>query len=238
MTKRTKKRQTPSLEADTTGEDQDQSNSERGSWYPKDTDNFHWVLSRHTKIGTDGVLHLDHRYLDVRDISLVELIESENETNRFTPGYIPVTDEDIINRLEIFNDSNPNKDCRRWFTLLRDLQTAAGGKHSVRQINTKHINTRSRWSVPFKSLHEVGYLIKNQTQRSSTRHKSGHSSQALPPYRTNIEKKNLASIKAMKKYVQHRQYVELHHPERSYQSFTFTEPVDDADVSDDVSEPE
>ncbi|KAJ2049876.1 hypothetical protein H4S04_002957, partial [Coemansia sp. S16] len=238
MTKRTKKRQTPSLEMDTTGEDYDMANNERGSWYPKDTDNFHWVLSRHTKIGTDGILHLDHRYLDIRDISLVELIESENETNKSTPGYVPVTDEDIINRLEIFNDSNPNKDCRRWFTLLRDLQTAAGGKHSVRQINTKHINTRSRWSVPFKSLHEVGYLIKNQSQRGNARHKSGRSSQALPPYRTNIEKKNLASIKAMKKYVQHRQYVELHYPERSYQTFSFTEPVDDADVSDDVSEPE
>ncbi|KAJ2454685.1 hypothetical protein GGF42_003556 [Coemansia sp. RSA 2424] len=238
MTRRTKKTQTPSFEADTAGEDNnDQANTERGSWYPKDTDNFHWVLSRHTKIGTDGVLHLDHRYLDIRDISLVELIESENEANRNVPGFVSVSDEDIISRLEMSNDSNPNKDCRRWFTLLRDLQAAAGGKHSVRQINTKHINTRSRWSVPFKSLHEVGYLIKNQTQRSS-RQKSSQSSQVLPPYRTNIEKKNLASIKALKKYVQHRQYVELHYPERSYQAFTFTEPVEDSDMSDDVSEPE
>ncbi|KAJ1813567.1 hypothetical protein LPJ60_006297, partial [Coemansia sp. RSA 2675] len=238
MAKRIKKRQTPGLDTDTTVDDQDQCNSERGSWYPKDTDNFHWVLSRYTKIGPDGTLHLDHRYLDVRDISLVELIECENEANKNTPGYVHVSDESIISRLEAFNDSNPNKDCRRWFTLLRDLQTAAGGKHSVRQINTKHINTRSRWSVPFKSLHEVGYLIKNQTQRSLARYKSSHPSQAQPPYRTNVEKKNLASIKAMKKYVQHRHYVELRYPERSYHSFTFTEPVDDADVSDDISEPE
>ncbi|KAJ2742372.1 hypothetical protein GGI20_004537, partial [Coemansia sp. BCRC 34301] len=230
MTKRTK-----NTEVDTPFDDtNDLANTERGSWYPKDTDNFHWVLSRHTKIGSDGVLHLDHRYLDIRDISLVELIESENEANRNTPGYVPVSDEEIISRLEVSNDSNPNKDCRRWFTLLRDLQAAAGGKHSVRQINTKHINTRSRWSVPFKSLHEVGYLIKNQTQRNSRQ----KSSQMLHPYRTNVEKKNLASIKALKKYIQHRHFVELHHPERSYQSFTFTETIEDCNVTDDVSEPE
>ncbi|KAJ2910804.1 hypothetical protein GGI21_000481, partial [Coemansia aciculifera] len=134
MSKRTKKTQTPSLEADaagtTTEDNSDQANTERGSWYPRDTDNFHWVLSRHTKIGTDGVLHLDHRYLDIRDISLVELIESENEANKDVTGYVPVSDEEIISRLEVSNDSNPNKDCRRWFTLLRDLQTAAGGKHT------------------------------------------------------------------------------------------------------------
>ncbi|KAJ2730187.1 hypothetical protein IW152_005365 [Coemansia sp. BCRC 34962] len=130
MAKRTKKRQTPGFDFDTTGDDLDQSSNERGSWYPKDTENFHWVLSRYTKVDSDGVLHLDHRYLDIRDISLVELVESENEANKNTPGYVLVSDEDIINRLEAFNDSNPNKDCRRWFTLLRDLQAAAGGKHS------------------------------------------------------------------------------------------------------------
>ncbi|KAJ2693648.1 hypothetical protein H4218_005941, partial [Coemansia sp. IMI 209128] len=110
MAKRIKKRQTPGLDTDTTVDDQDQCNSERGSWYPKDTDNFHWVLSRYTKIGPDGTLHLDHRYLDVRDISLVELIECENEANKNTPGYVHVSDESIISRLEVFNDSNPNKD--------------------------------------------------------------------------------------------------------------------------------
>ncbi|KAJ2005395.1 hypothetical protein H4R26_001977 [Coemansia thaxteri] len=233
MTKKSKKVHLPTSSHDSAGEEQDLSGNERGCWYPHDTDSFHWVLSRYTKIAPDSILLLDHRYLDIRDISLVEQIESENEASKGTVGFKPVTDNEIIHRLELANDSNPNKDCKRWYTLLKDLQAAAGGKHSVRQINTKHINTRSRWSVPFKSLHEVGYLIKNQTQRGAKNRTSNQNTQ-VHTHRTNIEKKNLASIKALKKYMYHRQHVELYYPEKSYLNFTFAEPLVDSDNVDDV----
>ncbi|KAJ2808958.1 hypothetical protein H4R20_000507 [Coemansia guatemalensis] len=119
----------------------------------------------------------------------------------------PASDQEIIRQLEAANDNNPNKDCRRWFLLLRELQIAAGNKHTIRQINTKHINTRSRWSVPFKSLNEVGYLIKNQFVRGVKRCANSDTKSAKPERprrRTNIEKKNLAAIKAVRKYICHK----------------------------------
>ncbi|KAJ2157545.1 hypothetical protein GGF46_004434 [Coemansia sp. RSA 552] len=174
---------------------------ERGSWTPGDADNFHWVLSQYTRF-EGGKLQLDHRYLDIRDIRMVEDIEDPAKSNK-------VGDKEIIRLLEAANESNPNKDCRRWFTLLRELQMAAGNKHSIRQINTKHINTRSRWSVPFKSLNEFGYLIKNQTLRGVKRGANSDMKADIQPAlsmrRTNVEKKNMAAIKAVRKYIKHRE---------------------------------
>ncbi|KAJ1727882.1 hypothetical protein LPJ72_005724 [Coemansia sp. Benny D160-2] len=173
--------------------------NERNNWTSDNADNFHWVLSKYTWF-INGVLQLEHRYLDIRDIREVEGLEAEFES---LDG--PLDDDEknkrIIQHLEITNASNPNKDVKRWFNLLRELQHAAGSKHSVRQINTKHINTRSRWSVPFKSLHEVGYLIKNQATRGSKRTNAEELRVRKEPInRTNIEKKNLAAIKALRKY--------------------------------------
>ncbi|KAJ2516007.1 hypothetical protein GGI11_003584, partial [Coemansia sp. RSA 2049] len=173
--------------------------NERNNWTSDNADNFHWVLSKYTWF-INGVLQLEHRYLDIRDIREVEGLEVEFESLDE-----PLDDDEknkrIIQHLEITNASNPNKDVKRWFNLLRELQHAAGSKHSVRQINTKHINTRSRWSVPFKSLHEVGYLIKNQATRGSKRTNAEELRVRKEPInRTNIEKKNLAAIKALRKY--------------------------------------
>ncbi|KAJ2172948.1 hypothetical protein GGH18_005326, partial [Coemansia sp. RSA 530] len=164
--------------------------SERGNWASDDADNFHWYLSKFTRF-EDNVLQLDHRYLDIRDIRIVENIEMANKDRK-------VSDKELIHELDISNEANPNKDCRRWFTLLRELQVAAGNMHTIRQINTKHINTRSRWSVPFKSLYEVGYLIKNQTLRGVKRRANSVQQEGQAPQRTNIEKKNLAAIKALR----------------------------------------
>ncbi|KAJ2078379.1 hypothetical protein H4R24_004512 [Coemansia sp. RSA 988] len=172
---------------------------ERGNWLPENADNFHYVLSKHTCFDSNS-LRLDHRYLDIRDIRMVEDLEDPAKGG-------PVGDQEIINQLELANDNNPNKDCRRWFLLLRELQIAAGNKHTIRQINTKHINTRSRWSVPFKSLNEVGYLIKNQfirgVKRGANNDPKGIDTEQ-PRRRTNIEKKNLAAIKAIRKYIRHK----------------------------------
>ncbi|KAJ2153142.1 hypothetical protein IWW43_001769 [Coemansia sp. RSA 1935] len=170
--------------------------SERGNWASDDADNFHWYLSKFTRF-EDNVLQLDHRYLDIRDIRIVENIEMANKDRK-------VSDKELIHELDISNEANPNKDCRRWFTLLRELQVAAGNMHTIRQINTKHINTRSRWSVPFKSLYEVGYLIKNQTLRGVKRRANSVQQEGQAPQRTNIEKKNLAAIKALRKYMKYK----------------------------------
>ncbi|KAJ1896950.1 hypothetical protein LPJ66_003674 [Kickxella alabastrina] len=173
--------------------------NERSTWNPEDTDNFHWVLSKHTTF-ENGKLELNHRYLDARDIGIVEKIEAKFSVDKTKSN--EDIDKEIIAALEKANESNTGKNCRRVFGLLRKLQNAAGNKYTVRQINTKHINTRSRWSVPFLSLHEVGYLIKNQGQRGAkaTEVKKGEPA----PQRTNIEKKNLAAIKALLKYTTHR----------------------------------
>ncbi|KAJ2657762.1 hypothetical protein IWW48_004369 [Coemansia sp. RSA 1200] len=181
------------------GADDADTTNERNNWTSDNADNFHWVLSKYTWF-INGVLQLEHRYLDIRDIREVEGLEVEFESLDK-----PLDDDEknkrIIQHLEITNASNPNKDVKRWFNLLRELQHAAGSKHSVRQINTKHINTRSRWSVPFKSLHEVGYLIKNQATRGSKRTNAEELRVRKEPInRTNIEKKNLAAIKALRKY--------------------------------------
>ncbi|KAJ2557945.1 hypothetical protein EV175_001049 [Coemansia sp. RSA 1933] len=174
--------------------------SERNNWTSDNADNFHWVLSQHTWFVND-VLQLEHRYLDIRDIREVENLEEEFE-NSGLPLTAAEKDNRIIKHLEMTNSSNPNKDVKRWFRLLRELQFAAGSKHSVRQINTKHINTRSRWSVPFKSLNEVGYLIKNQALRGAKRATAEEfHSRKEPVQRTNIEKKNLPAVKALRKYV-------------------------------------
>ncbi|KAJ2665730.1 hypothetical protein IW148_001489 [Coemansia sp. RSA 1199] len=170
--------------------------SERGNWASADADNFHWYLSKFTRF-EDNVLQLDHRYLDIRDIRIVENIEIANKGRK-------VPDKELIHELDISNEANPNKDCRRWFTLLRELQAAAGNMHTIRQINTKHINTRSRWSVPFKSLNEVGYLIKNQTLRGIKRRANSVQQEGQTLQRTNIEKKNLAAIKALRKYIKYK----------------------------------
>ncbi|KAJ2402544.1 hypothetical protein GGI23_000644 [Coemansia sp. RSA 2559] len=174
--------------------------SERNNWTSENADNFHWVLSEYTWFVND-ILQLEHRYLDIRDIREVENLEEEFERNGHSLDAAE-KDKRIIQHLEATNASNPNKDVKRWFKLLRELQHAAGSKHSVRQINTKHINTRSRWSVPFKSLNEVGYLIKNQALRGTKRASAEElRARKEPVRRTNIEKKNLAAIKALRKYV-------------------------------------
>ncbi|KAJ2761492.1 hypothetical protein IWQ57_006035, partial [Coemansia nantahalensis] len=175
------------------GNDQVDFVGERGNWQPRDADGFHWALSRHTRLEA-GVLHLDHRYLDFRDIDMVESLED------VTQGQRP-TDNDIIRRLEVHNESNPNRDCRRLYLLVRELQKAAGSKHTLRQINTKHINTRSRWSVPFKSLNEVGYLIKNQGSSRDKKNIDG----SAPSCRTNIGRKNLAATKALRKFTKYKE---------------------------------
>ncbi|KAJ1902385.1 hypothetical protein LPJ81_003606 [Coemansia sp. IMI 209127] len=174
--------------------------SERNNWTSDNADNFHWVLSEYTWFVND-ILQLEHRYLDIRDIREVENLEEEFERNDNSLDAAE-RDKRIIQHLEVTNASNPNKDVKRWFKLLRELQHAAGSKHSVRQINTKHINTRSRWSVPFKSLNEVGFLIKNQALRGTKRASAEElRARKEPVRRTNIEKKNLAAIKALRKYV-------------------------------------
>ncbi|KAJ2695591.1 hypothetical protein H4R19_005835, partial [Coemansia spiralis] len=75
---------------------------ERGNWQPKDADGFHSALSGHTRFEV-GVLQLDHRYLDFRDIEMLESLESLPREER-------LSDDDIIQRLETLNESNPNRD--------------------------------------------------------------------------------------------------------------------------------
>ncbi|KAJ1882577.1 hypothetical protein H4R99_002063 [Coemansia sp. RSA 1722] len=175
--------------------------SERGTWSPEDTDRFHQVLSKYTFFEANKLI-LDHRYLDPKDITTVEKIEAEIKAAKL--ANVPSkTDKDIVDALEQANEANTGKNCYKNFCLLRELQAAAGGKHSVRQINTKHINTRSRWSIPFQSLHEVGYLIKNQNSKGLKRSDTNKSAMSLYQ-RTNIEKKNLAAIKAILKFVTNR----------------------------------
>ncbi|KAI7822427.1 hypothetical protein BX661DRAFT_187375 [Kickxella alabastrina] len=172
-----------------TDSDEADSVNERSTWNPEDTDNFHWVLSKHTEF-KNGKLELNHRYLDARDISIVEKMEAKFSIDKTKSN--EAIDEEIIAALEKANESNTGKNCRRVFGLLRKLQNAAGNKYTVRQINTKHINTRSRWSVPFLSLYERGAKAMEVKKSESV------------PQRTNIEKKNLAAIKALLKYTTHR----------------------------------
>ncbi|KAJ1727800.1 hypothetical protein LPJ61_004388, partial [Coemansia biformis] len=203
---------------------------ERGNWQPVDADGFHWALSLYTRFEGEQLM-LDHRYLDFRDIELLERLEALPKDQR-------LDDDDIIQKIEALNETNPNKDCRRLYLLLRELQTAAGNKHTVRQINTKHINTRSRWSVPFKSLNEVGFLIKNQALRGA-KSKAKEIEDALAGRRrTNIERKNLAAAKSLRKFIK---YKELY-----WCPITLTVPDAQAQANiaasypdiDDVSEPE
>ncbi|KAJ2359095.1 hypothetical protein IWW50_001583 [Coemansia erecta] len=173
-----------------------EANVERGNWDPQDADNFHYFLTTLTRFEAD-VLQLDHRYLDVHDIDEIDRLIRENPERK-------VSDDELIRRLEEFNGSNPNKDCRRWFNLLREMQAITGNRYTMRQLNTKHINTRSRWSVPFKSLNEVGFLIKNQQLRGVKRQAGGAHMEKQLPQRTNIEKKNLAAIKSIRKYTKYK----------------------------------
>ncbi|PIA18790.1 hypothetical protein COEREDRAFT_84746 [Coemansia reversa NRRL 1564] len=217
----------------TTGNLGDPSPLERGNWLPENADNFHYVLSKHTCF-EGNILQLNHRYLDIRDIRLVEELEDPTKGG-------PVDDQEIIRQLEKSNDANPNKDCRRWFLLLRELQIAAGDKHTIRQINTKHINTRSRWSVPFKSLHEVGYLIKNQFIRGVKRYANNNPKAIdndMPRRRTNIEKKNLAAIKAIRKYICYKELFWSYDTMSVPSSSTQTEISADYPDMEEMSEPE
>ncbi|KAJ2782624.1 hypothetical protein GGI15_002858 [Coemansia interrupta] len=182
-------------------DDMPETSTERVVWTPEDTDNFHWVLSQYTRFEGDKI-ELNHRYLDNRDIDIAESFENENLAAKKEGKPIKPHSE-CIALLEKANESNSGKNCRRVYELLIELQAAAGNKHVVRQINTKHINTRSRWSVPFQSLHEVGYLIKNQTLRGSKKEDSHRVFAPIPP-RTNVERKNLAAIKALLKYATHK----------------------------------
>ncbi|KAJ2723253.1 hypothetical protein GGI07_002755 [Coemansia sp. Benny D115] len=197
----TKKNRSPSNKSPPLDGEEQEQYSERNTWSPQDTDAFHYVLSKYTSFN-DGKLELSHRYFDARDISLVEKMDTKRMANR-AAGKDGPSDEDILLELKRTNDGNSAKNYKIVFSLLRELQAAVGGRYTVRQINTKMINSRSRWSVPFQSLHEVGYLIKNQAARGGRRTDSVTGNFINPP-RTNIEKKNLAAIKALLKYCTNR----------------------------------
>ncbi|KAJ2846136.1 hypothetical protein J3B02_004487, partial [Coemansia erecta] len=102
--------------------------SERGIWSPEDTVNFHWVLSKYTHF-ENNKLNLSHRYLDPRDICIVEKMEAEIKAAQLA-GLPSKTDKDIIEALEQANEANSGKNCSKIFAILRELQVAAGGKHS------------------------------------------------------------------------------------------------------------
>lgn len=230
--------------------------NERGVWTSKDADNFHWILSKYTFFDSNEALQLDHRYLDKEDIQRVNKIEQKNKENENTPNYVKITDEDIIRHLEACNETNTNKDCGRLFQALRELQQAAGGKHSLSQINNKHINTRSRSSFPFKSLNEFGYLTKNHSQRGGANKKnSGYESDddlasfclsdgtslhtSSPTVkRSNCNKKHLSHIKALKKYSYHRQLFKTQHPQATDSQYTYTEEYSNIELGEGSSEHE
>ncbi|KAJ2364962.1 hypothetical protein H4S01_003500 [Coemansia sp. RSA 2610] len=167
--------------------------------------------------------------MDIRDVRVAETIEHPLSSER-------IPDNVLLQAIEAANGTNPNKDCRRWLALVRELQKETGDKHNIRQINTKHINTRSRWSVPFKSLNEVGYLIKNQTLRGAKR--AASKGENLPLRRTNIGKKNLASIKAIRKYMRHKNLFWNYRTQSVPDKETYALICGNSPELEDVSEPE
>ncbi|KAJ1748981.1 hypothetical protein LPJ55_004863 [Coemansia sp. RSA 990] len=183
------------------------SSSDRSVWKPNDADAFHWILSESTHF-EGGVLCLDHRYMDPSDTDI--LIKMDRYVANKS-----ISEEQFLMELDRLNQTNPSKNFRRCFYFLCKIREATNCNYDLRQINTKHINTRSRWSVPFKSLNEVGYLVKNQSAR-----RAKSISNNGPIQRTNIAKKNLAAIKAIRKLMK---YPELYwNSERQEPTDTFS----------------
>ncbi|KAJ2780077.1 hypothetical protein H4R18_003657 [Coemansia javaensis] len=165
--------------------------NERGTWLPEDSDNFHWTLSKYTQL-KGGELVLDHRYLDPRDIAMTDILACTRIGDQ-------VTDEELVRQMEQLSESNSSKSNPPMYRLAVELWAAAGRKHTIRQINTKHINTRSRWSVPFKSLYQCGYLIKNQSRKAKD------SPDEPRPPRTNIGPKSQPAVRTLRKLIRHRE---------------------------------
>ncbi|KAJ2448887.1 hypothetical protein EV183_005198 [Coemansia sp. RSA 2336] len=183
------------------------STSDRSVWKPDDADEFHWVLSESTHF-EGGVLCLDHRYMDPSDTDILIKMD-KYVANKNIP------EEQFLMEIDRLNQANPSKNFRRCFYFLCKIREATNCNYDLRQINTKHINTRSRWSVPFKSLNEVGFLVKNQSAR-----RAKNISASGPVQRTNIAKKNLAAIKAIRKLMK---YPELYwNSERHEPTDTFS----------------
>ncbi|KAJ2847482.1 hypothetical protein IWW36_003835 [Coemansia brasiliensis] len=190
MSKKLKKGIAVDAELSDEGTDIINSSSDRSVWQPEDADAFHWILSESTHF-ENGILCLDHRYMDPSDTDI--LIKMDKYVAKK-----PISEEQFLIELDRLNQTNPSKNFRRCYYFLCKIREATNCNYDLRQINTKHINTRSRWSVPFKSLNEVGYLVKNQSAR-----RAKNISANGPIQRTNIAKKNLAAIKAIRKLMKY-----------------------------------
>ncbi|KAJ1945182.1 hypothetical protein GGF37_001823 [Kickxella alabastrina] len=179
-----------------------------GVWNSQDSYRFYCELANYTKIKR-GVLFINHQYLDNRDIHLIELLENkfkhEIENNNIY-SFNEFRKNDIVHYLEHDNESSPEKDCLSLFKLLCNLQIATKNKFTMRQLNNKHINTRSRWTVPLKNLNEIGYFVKNQAPKGMRPTPEELVEMTIKrSKKTNMESKNNTIVKALQKYAVSKQ---------------------------------
>ncbi|KAJ2844184.1 hypothetical protein J3B02_005042 [Coemansia erecta] len=175
--------------------------TERGSWSTEDSDVFYSVLSKYTEL-IDGVLQLNHQFLDKRETEIIEDgLKRPMDSNQ---AGIP---HSIYNVLVADNDTNMDKACDSMFALINEIYMATEGRHTVRQINNKHINARSKCAVPFKYVNEFGAFIKSQTNKRTKRNigQFFDAQESDCVILTNLEPKSYPLIKALLRFVSCRE---------------------------------
>ncbi|KAJ1722156.1 hypothetical protein LPJ53_003392 [Coemansia erecta] len=174
------------------------------SWTASDSFSFHLSLARYTEF-KDQTLTTNHSYLDNRDIQIIEALEAKHATELASAHPSSISKSDFVSYLEYDNEGSIEKNCRSLFALLCDLQLATGGRYTMRQLNNKHINTRSRLSVPFMSLHDYGYFIRNQKPRGPRPTPEQIANMRITGIRrTNMDPKNATAVKSLYKYLTQR----------------------------------
>ncbi|KAJ1858155.1 hypothetical protein LPJ73_001939 [Coemansia sp. RSA 2703] len=174
------------------------------SWTASDSFSFHLSLARYTEF-KNQTLAITHSYLDNRDILIIEALEAKYTVDLASAYPNTISKPDYVTYLEYDNEGSIEKNCRRLFALLCDLQQTTGGKYTMRQLNNKHINTRSRLTAPFISLHDYGYFIRNQKPRGPRPTPEQIANMRITAIRrTNVDPKNTTAIKALYKYLTQR----------------------------------
>ncbi|KAJ1881867.1 hypothetical protein H4R99_003443 [Coemansia sp. RSA 1722] len=178
-----------------------------GAWTAEDSENFHKELCKHTEFSDSGSLLLNHYYFNNQDIQILEKLEiqykDEIEKGPYNSTFART---DILYYLEAKNDALLDSNYHSMFYLLLDLQTKTGLKFTSKQLNNKHVNTRSRISVPFMFLHERGYFNRasNAINISSDLSKMGLVKE-FHVHTTNMEAKNIPNIKALYTFMTQRE---------------------------------
>ncbi|KAJ2784711.1 hypothetical protein GGI15_002186 [Coemansia interrupta] len=174
------------------------------NWTSSDSFSFHLALARYTEF-KDQILTTNHSYLDNRDIQIIEALEAKYAAEMASAHPNAIPKPDFVSYLEYDNEGSIEKNCRSLFALLCSLQLATGGRYTMRQLNNKHINTRSRISVPFMSLHDYGYFIRNQKPRGPRPTPEQIANMRMTGIRrTNMDPKNTTAVKALYKYLTQR----------------------------------